>query len=322
MQLNLPQRFALALLASACANTLAADAYPSRPVMLINPYAAGSTLDLMARALASQFKDMLGQPFVVINRAGGSGVVGITTLVNAAPDGLTLAYTPLTPLTIQPHMLGLAPTKLGPDAVEPICGVTENILGIAVRKDSPYQSIADLMNRARSGTPLAYGSPGPNSGPSLGVEDLARNQKIALTHVPFQGDAPSLQELIAGRLDFAAIVVASGAPFVKSGTLRLLAVMSDGRHPDYPSVATLKEQGFPVRQLSYTGVFAPKGVAPAVIAALDRACEKALRSDELRNMAARSEQVLRYVPHAEMAKSLAQQYQEQGESLRASGAIR
>ena len=298
---------------------LAADGYPVRPVTLINPYAPGSSTDLMARTLALTFQKSLGQPFVVVNRPGGSGVTGIAALVNAAPDGLTLAYSPLTPLTIQPHML--ASTKLGPGAVTPICGVAENILGIAVRNDSPHRTVADLISKAR-GTPPSYGSPGANSGPSLGADDLARNQRVSFVHIPFQGDAPSIQELLAGRLDFCAVVVASASAFAKSGAIRLLAVMSEVRHPDYPEVATLQEQGFPVKQLSYTAIFAPKGTPASIVDTLDRTCMKALQSDDLRGFASRNEQVLHYLPHGELEKQLAEQYQLQGESLRASGAIR
>jgi tripartite-type tricarboxylate transporter receptor subunit TctC len=307
----------LALLHTAVA--FAADGYPARPVTLINPYAAGSSTDLMARTLALTFQKSLGQPFVVVNRPGGSGVTGITALVNAPPDGLTLAYSPLTPLTIQPHML--ASSKLGPGAVTPICGVAENILGIAVRKDSHYRTVADLIGHAHVAPP-SYGSPGANSGPSLGVDDLARNQRVSFVHVPFQGDAPSIQELLAGRLDFAAVVVASVSAFVKSGAVRLLAVMSEVRHPDYPDVATLQEQGFPVKQLSYTAIFAPKGTPASIVDTLDRNCMNALQSDDLRGFARKNEQVLHYLPHDELEKQLAEQYQLQGERLRASGAIK
>jgi len=298
---------------------LAANGYPARPVTLINPYAPGSSTDLMARTLALAFQKSLGQPFVVVNRPGGSGVTGITALVNAPPDGLTLAYSPLTPLTIQPHML--ASSKLGPGAVTPICGVAENILGIAVRADSPYRSVADLISKARA-TPPSYGSPGANSGPSLGADDLARNQRVSFVHVPFQGDAPSIQELLAGRLDFSAVVVASASAFVKSGAIRLLAVMSEARHPDYPDIATLQEQGFPVTQLSYTAIFAPKGTPASIVDVLDGLCMKSLQRDELRSFASKNEQVLHYLPHGELEKLMAEQYQLQGERLRASGALK
>jgi tripartite-type tricarboxylate transporter receptor subunit TctC len=297
-----------------------AEGYPARPVTVINPYAAGSSTDLMARMLALKFQESLGQPFVVVNRSGGSGVTGFTALANAPADGLTLAYSPLTPLTIQPHML--TSSKLAPSAVAPVCGVAENILGIVVRKDSPYAAMADLIAKARTGVPPNYGSPGPNSGPSLGADDLARSQKTAFLHVPFQGDAPSIQELIGGRLDFSAVVVASASPFVKSGALRLLAVMSTVRHPDYPEVPTFQQLGFPVKQLSYTGIFAPKETPASILDVLDRTCMKVLQGGDLKTFAERNDQVLRYVPRGELAKTLAEQFREQGESLRASGAIR
>lgn len=296
------------------------EVYPGRPVTLINPYPAGSSTDVMARMLASQLQLLFGQPFVVTSRPGGSGVAGFTALVNAPADGLTLAYSPMTALTVQPHILGA--TKLGPDAVAPVCGVAENIMGIVVPKDSPFQTLGDLFAKARAGAPLNYGSPGPNSGPSLGTEDLARHQRIALVHVPFQGDAPAIQELLAGRLDFSAVVVASASPFLKAGSLRLLAVMSTARHPDHPETPTFQQAGVPVRQLSYTGIFAPKGTPASTIAVLSQACKKILQSAELQGLAKGNGQVLHYLPHDELEKTLAALYREQGESLRAAGAIK
>ena len=310
----------LGLMLSLSTAAISAEEYPARPVTLINPYAAGSSTDLMARTLALKFQVSLGQPFVVVNRTGGSGVTGLTALANAPPDGLTLAYSPLTPLTIQPHML--ASSKLGPSTVAPVCGIAENILGIVVRKDAPYTAMADLIAKARTGVPPSYGSAGPNSGPSLGADDLARSQKTVFLHVPFQGDTPAIQELLAGRLDFSAVVVASASPFLKSGALRLLAVMSTVRHPDYPDVPTFQQLGFPVKQLSYTGIFAPKETSESILDALDRTCMKVLQDADLKTFADRNEQVLRYIPRGELGKTLAEQFREQGESLRASGAIR
>ena len=294
------------------------DKYPSRPVTLIVPYAAGSSTDVMARGLASRLQELLGQPFVVANREGGSGVVGMTALAQAAPDGLTLAYTPLTPITVQPHLV--SGTRLGPDAVHPVCGITENILTIAVKADSPIRSMEDLVRRAKEGPALSYGSGGPNSAPSLGVEDLARNQGLHFTHVAFRGDAPTLQELMAGRLDFGAVVAASASSFIKAGRVRLLAVMSNSRHPAFPSVPTLPELKYPVTQLSYTAIFAPKGTPHQVLDVLEQACSKSVVSDLVRTVADTSNQVMNYQSRADMAKSVREQYELQGKSLRAANA--
>ncbi|MDQ2779355.1 MAG: tripartite tricarboxylate transporter substrate binding protein [Pseudomonadota bacterium] len=297
-----------------------AQQYPSRPVTIINPYAAGSSTDVMARALAVEFQEALGQSFVVVSRDGASGVVGMTVVRVAAPDGLTLAYTPATALTVQPHLV--AGTHLGPDALQPICGVAENILAIAVRADSPLTSVGDIVKKSKEAGSLSYGSPGPNSGPSLGVEDLARQQKINFVHLPFRGDAASIQELLAGRMDFDAVVAASAAPFTKAGSVRLLAVMSKTRHPDFPEVPTLEQLGYPVTQLSYTGIYGPKGMPPEVVNTLEQTCAKAVAGNAIKRVATNSKQVLTYQSRAQMEQMLTEQFRLQGERLRAVGAVK
>ena len=122
---------------------LSATAYPDRPVTIINPYATGSSTDAAARALAEAFTRDFGQNFVVTSQSGASGVVGMRALMAAAADGHTLAYSPLVPLAFQPHLV--RNTGLGPNAVAPVCNVTENILGVMVKADSPWRTLPDMV---------------------------------------------------------------------------------------------------------------------------------------------------------------------------------
>src|SRR4051794_22828333 len=124
-----------------------AGAFPDRPMTIINPYATGSQTDAVARALAESFTATLGQTVVVTNREGGSGVVGMRALMASPADGHTLIFAPMVPLTIQPHLL--RNTGLGPEAVTPVCNVTENILGIMVRADAPWRDLPGLAMAAR-----------------------------------------------------------------------------------------------------------------------------------------------------------------------------
>jgi tripartite-type tricarboxylate transporter receptor subunit TctC len=191
-----------------------AGAFPDRPLTLINPYATGSQTDAVARALAESFTATLGQTVVVTNREGGSGVVGMRALMASPADGHTLIFAPMVPLTIQPHLL--RNTGLGPEMVAPICNVTENILGLMVRVDAPWRDLPALAAAARQRS-LSYGSPGPNSAPAIGVARLQKAVGGEYVHVPFRSDAASLLEVKAGRVDFAAIVVASGVPLARGG---------------------------------------------------------------------------------------------------------
>ena len=300
-------------------SAMAQDTYPSRPITLINPWAAGSSTDIMARAVAEQFYKQLGQSVVVVSRDGGSGVIGMTVLMQASADGLTLAFTPMTPVTIQPHHL--KDLKLSPDTIQPVCGITENILGFSVRADSPFKTIADLIAAGKIKS-LSYGSPGPNSAPFLAVDDLARHQKLDLVHIPFKGDAASVQELLAGRLDFATSIAASTAAQVKAGTVRLLAVASERRHPGFPDVPTLKELGIDVTQLSFAGLFAPRGTPPQILTKLDAACSAAVKSDSVKEAALKSNQILAYQSMPQWEQRVRDEFQKQGAAFRAAGGVR
>ncbi len=303
-----------------CASLACAqDSYPARPITLINPWAAGSSTDIMARAVAEQLYKQMGQSVVVVSRDGGSGVIGMTALMQAPADGLTLAFTPMTPVTIQPHHL--KDLKLSPDTIQPVCGITENILGLSVRADSPFKTLSDLIAAGKTKS-LAYGSPGPNSAPFLAVDDLGRHQKLDLVHVPFKGDAASIQELLAGRLDFATSIAASAAPQVKAGTVRLLAVASERRHPGFPDVPTLREFGIEVTQLSFAGLFAPRGTPAPVLAKLDAACALAVKSEPVKEAAQKSNQILAYQNMAQWDKRVHDEFVKQGAALRAAGGSR
>ena len=294
----------------------AAQAFPDRPVTIINPYATGSSTDAVARALAEAFTAELGQNVIVTSQSGGSGVVGMRALAGAQPDGHTLAYSPLVPLVVQPHLL--RNTGLGPEAVAPVCNVTENILGVMVRAESPIRDLRALVEAARQ-RPLNYGSPGPNSAPQLGVERVRAAAGGDYTHVPFRGDAASLTEVIAGRLDFAAIVAASGVPMARAGQTRMIAVFSEGRHPAFPEVPTAREQGIDALQPSYAALFAPRGTPVPVLDRLEAACRRAMETEGFRRIAANWGVVPDYRPRAELQSRLNREFEETGRVLRALG---
>jgi len=314
---TLKTRLRAVLIACTAGFTLAASAqgdapFPTRQMTLINPYTAGSATDVMARSLAEQFTRALGQPMAVVVRDGASGVVGMQALTAAQPDGHTLAYTPVTSLVVQPYLV--KDLKLSPDTVQPLCGVTENILAIAVRNDSPFKNVADLVAAAKQKS-LAFGTAGPNSLPFLGVQQLAKLQKLELVHAPYKGDAAAVVDVVGGQVDFGAIVAASGSALVTGGRLRLLAVMSSRRHPGYPDVPTLRESGYDVLQNSYAGLFVPKGVPEPVLAKLDRACATALASDAVRQSAQTTHQVMMPLDRAAWTQRVQDEYRLMGVAL-------
>jgi tripartite-type tricarboxylate transporter receptor subunit TctC len=293
-----------------------AGAFPDRPLTIINPYATGSQTDAVARALAESFTATLGQTVVVTNREGGSGVVGMRVLMASPADGHTLVFAPMVPLAIQPHLL--RNTGLGPEAVAPVCNVTENILGVMVRADAPWRDLPALAAAARQRS-LSYGSPGPNSAPAIGVARLQKAAGGEYVHVPFRSDAASLLEVKAGRVDFAAIVVASGVPLARAGEMRLLGTFSLRRHPEFADVPTAREQGVEAVELSAAGLYAPRATPAAVLDRLEAACRTAMDSPGLAQVAARWAVLPEYLGRAEFARRITLDFESHGQVLQSLG---
>lgn len=270
-----------------------AQPFPSRPVQVIVPFAPGGGLDLNARAFAKALSEVLGQTVAVDNRAGAAGAIGLQAVAQAAPDGHVLAFTPAVSLTSEPHRV--KSIAYGLDSFRYVCQVFDNIFAVVVPGESPYRSVADLVEdaRRRPGA-VAYGTSGTGSIPHLGTADIEAATKVELAHVPYKGDAPMLQDLIGGRLGFGAMLASSIGPQLQAGQLRLLAVYDERRHPGFPEVPTLRESGIPVVQASFGGLLAPAGTPPEVVAALEGACDRAIRSPGYQDWARRANQVVRF----------------------------
>lgn len=283
----------------------AADPFPVRPIQFVVPFAAGGGLDLNARNFAQAMSDVLKQPVTVTNRDGAAGTIGLQSVAVSKNDGYTIAFTPAVSLTSEPHRLKTVPYQL--DSFKPVCQVFDNIFAIAVTKDSPYKTIADLLNDAkRSGNNVSYGTSGTGSIPHLGTSDIETAAKVQMTHIPYKGDAPMLQDLLSSRLSFGALLASSITSQIKAGTLRLLAVYADHRHPAFPQVPTLTEAGVPVVQLSFGGLLVPAKTPPEVVTALESACDKAIKSTAYKDYAERANQVIDYLPSTGFEKRLRQ----------------
>ena len=275
------------------------------PMTFISPYSPGGS-DAFSRLIAEHFGQRLGAPAVLVNRDGGSGVVGMRVLTTSPPDGRTVAITPMTAIVVQPHMvrnLGLDPSQ-----VAPVCGTNENHLGIVVRADSPVRNLADLLVAGRQRS-LSYGSAGPNSLPFLGVWRISRATGVEFTHIAFRGDPPHLNETLAGRLDFSTAVVGGASEFILSGRMRLITVFSQSRHPDFPDVPTAREQGVDALQFSQVGIYAPRGTPEPVLDRLEALCREALQQEGVRRIASSLRSVIRYLPRAEFTAMIASEFE-------------
>lgn len=292
-----PKRRSIALLTFVLATlpmlAAAQGAFPSRPLQVIVPFAAGGGLDQNARAFSQALSEALRQPVAVMNRDGAAGTIGLQALASARADGYTLAFTPAVPLSSEPHRVKTIGYRL--ESFRPVCQVFDNIFSIAVPRESPYQSVDDLLADARKRPgAVSYGTSGTGSIPHLGTSDVEHVARVSLNHVPYKGDGPMLQDLLGGRLDFGAVLASSVTGQLQSGQLRLLAVYSDRRHPAHPRVPTLTEAGVPVVQLSFGGLLVPAQTPADAVAALESACQQAVRSPAYLDWARRANQVVDY----------------------------
>jgi tripartite-type tricarboxylate transporter receptor subunit TctC len=254
---------------------LAQQDYPSRPVTVVNPTQAGATTDLLARALVVGLSSRLGQQFVVANRTGASGAIGTASVARAAPDGYTLLFGAVYVLSVLPAARS---NDIGYEArsLVPVCQTVSNAMVIAVKPDSPFKTLADLVRAARAQPgKLNYGHQGAGSIPHLSMEEFLGVADLDIKGIPSRGDPAVVTDLLSGSIDVAALVQGS----VTGQNLRLLGLFAEERHPSFADTATFKEQGFDVAPISFGGLLAPTGTPKEVIGKLEAACEGAAKDE-------------------------------------------
>ncbi|MBT2305088.1 tripartite tricarboxylate transporter substrate binding protein [Variovorax paradoxus] len=275
------------------------DSFPNKPIEVIYPYAPGSGAANLARAFAAEASKEMGQPWIIMNREGGGGVVGFTALSRAKPDGYTIVFSPASPVTSSRFVNSNVPFKN--DQVEPVCQVFENVFSIAVKRDSPLQSMEDLIARAKAapGT-LAYGHPGPASAAHLAVASLEQGSGIKLNAIAYRGDTPAFTDLMGGTLSFAAI----GVNTVVGKDVRVLAVLSNKRHPALPEVPSVAELGYPSSTQGLIGLFLPAGTPRPIFNRYADVCRKVAASPAVAAHARNMWQVMSYADAKEFKSVL------------------
>lgn len=259
--------------------------YPNRPVELIVPFAAGGGTDVLGRALAEQARKHFPQDLIVLNKAGASGALGWTELANARPDGYKLAIITVE-LTMIPHM-GL--TRITSDAVTPIARLNADPATIAVRADSPYRTLEDLLAAARKDPGgVRVGNAGPGSLGHLAAAALEDKVGARFNHAPYRGANPAVLDLLGGHIDAVAVTPVEVATYVAAGKIRPLAIMGEQRiGAGWEAVPTLKERGIDLVIGGWRGLAAPKGVPPGIIAMLRTAMARTLREPAMRETLAK-----------------------------------
>jgi tripartite-type tricarboxylate transporter receptor subunit TctC len=310
---------AVASALSLAAGTALAD-YPERPITLIVPWGAGGGTDATGRMIASLLEKELGQPVNVVNRTGGSGVVGHSAIATAEPDGYTIGV-----LTVEigmMHWAGL--TELTGADYTPIALYNYDPAGLQVRADSPWQTAQDVLDavNAAPGEHMASGT-GQGGIWHLALAGMLNEAGIApdaAPWVPSQGAAPGLQELAAGGVDIVPCSVVEATALMDAGKVRSLAVMDSERLAAFPDVPTLKEAtGLDWEMAAWRGIGGPKGMPEDVTAALTAALEKAYNSAEFKDFMESRGFGLVWAPNEEFAQWMADSDESLGKVMAAVG---
>jgi tripartite-type tricarboxylate transporter receptor subunit TctC len=267
--------------ASPAARAAQGTDWPAKPVTILAPFAAGGTVDLVARVLAVKLQRELGQPFVVDNRGGAGGTIATAMLARAAPDGYTLMVHHMG-LVFSDSLYRRLPYNTKRDIL-PVAyvGATPNVL--VVTNSLPVRTMSDFLTlaKAKPGA-INYGSGGVGSAGHLPMAVLGMMTGTTLQHVPYKGSGPALTELVSGQIQSMLLTIPAVMPFINSGMVRPIATSGKKRSPALPNLPTLEETG--IKGFEYApwyGFFAPAGTPPAVVQKLYDAVEKALQDKEV-----------------------------------------
>ncbi|MEA2948321.1 MAG: putative tricarboxylic transport rane protein [Alphaproteobacteria bacterium] len=268
-----------------CAGTPALAQYPSKPVRVIVPFAAGGTPDVVGRIISQQLAVQTGQSFVVENRPGADGVLGAQTVADAPPDGYTLLVTSSS-FVVNPSFHKKLPFDVIRD-FEPVSNIAATeayILG--VNPDLPARTVKDLVALARApGNTISFASPGVGNGLHLAGELFKSLTGTQMVHVPYRGGAPAITGLIAGDVQLMFMTPPSSLPYVEAGKIRALAYTGAKRFTRLPDVPTMAEAGVPGMEVlaSWAGMFAPAKTPAAVLARLQEEVQKAVATPAMRD---------------------------------------
>ena len=261
---------AMTLLAALASSDARAQTYPSRPVTIVVPFAAGGGSDLLARLVSQKLEEKLGKPFIIENRPGAATMLAALQVVRSTPDGYTLMQATSSTMAINVSMQKKMPYEPLKDLV-PVALLSSSPFFLVVNKDSPLHSVADLIALAKAKpNSLNYGSGGPGSMHHLSTELLQNLAGIQMTHVPYKATPPAMNDLLAGNIQVLFGDTTSTLPFIKQGTVRALAVTTVKRSPAVPDVPAVAETVPGFESASWQMLVAPGATPPEVIALLNR----------------------------------------------------
>jgi tripartite-type tricarboxylate transporter receptor subunit TctC len=278
-------RAAVALIVAAplmLSGTAKAEDWPTHPLTMINPFAAGGPNDVVARLFAQRMGEVLGQPVIVENVAGAGGMTGADRVAKAAPDGYTFLQGTVG-TQAQNQTLFKKPLYNSTTDFTPVALILEAPLVLIARKDLPVKDMKEFVAYAKANhDKMQFASAGTGSAIHLGCALVNLVTGLDVVHVPFRGANPAMQDLIGGRVDYLCDIITTAKPQIDAGTVKPIAVLTRERSPVLPGVPTAIEQGFNVEAYTWNAFFLPRGTPEPTVQKLRQATLEAMKTPAIR----------------------------------------
>lgn len=284
--------------------SMAEEKYPSKPITLVVPFPPGGVADIVARALSPALEKRLGEPVVIVNKPGAGGALGTGTVATAKPDGYTYLLA-LASISTNPEQerLNKRPPPFQLNQLAPVARLSMEEMMLAVRSESKYKNVADVVGDARSRPgAVSYASSGMYGVYHVAMSMFTMAANVKMNHVPYAGGPPALMALLSGEVDVALVTRSVGAAHLKSGKLRPLAAWGRQKWSDYPETPTIKDEGFDVDYQLWSGMFAPAQTPPAVLSVMRDAIRSAVEDPSFKSTLARQGAALAYLDAPEFQK--------------------
>ena len=275
-------RALVVIAAAALATPVQAQDWPTRPLTMINPFAAGGPNDVLARLFAQRMGEVLGQPVIVENVGGAGGMNGADRVAKAPPDGYTCLQGTVG-TQAQNQLLFKKPAYNSTTDFAPVALIVEAPLVLVARKDLPAGNMKEFVAYAKANKDkMQFASAGTGSAIHLGCALMNLATGLDIVHVPYRGANPAMQDLMSGRVDYLCDIITTAKPQIDAGTVKAIAILTKERSPVLPNVPTAIEQGFDVDAYTWNAFFLPKGTPEAIVKKLHDATVEAMKTPAVR----------------------------------------